>query len=174
MVDFGFAKIIKDRTFTLCGTPEYLSPELVLGKGHNKCVDYWAIGVLIYEMVCGYSPFADHETNDQMTICKNIVRNRVEFPKRFTDMKGKDLIIKLLEKDPLARLGCLKNGAEDIKNHPWFANFDWNKLLKREITAPWIPKLKSDTDCSNFDNYDEENDVLEYRSTGDKDIFADF
>ena len=77
MVDFGFAKVVKDRTFTLCGTPEYLAPELVLGKGHGKGVDYWALGVLIYEMLCGFSPFADHENGDQMTICRNILKGRV-------------------------------------------------------------------------------------------------
>lgn len=65
IVDMGFAKVVKDRTYTLCGTPEYLAPELVLGKGHGKGVDYWAVGVLIYEMLCGVSPFSD-ESQDQV------------------------------------------------------------------------------------------------------------
>ena len=63
-----------------------------------------------------------------MTICKNIIRNKVEYPKRFTDNKAKDLIKRLLEKEPVARLGCLKHGAEDLKNHPWLSGLDWNDL----------------------------------------------
>jgi CRP-like cAMP-binding protein len=84
LVDFGFAKIIPNKSYTLCGTPEYLSPELVLGRGHNKAVDYWAFGVLIYEMICGYSPFSDPSGNmDQVVICKNIVSGKLRFDKSF-------------------------------------------------------------------------------------------
>lgn len=67
LIDFGFAKQVTDRTYTLCGTPDYLAPELVLGKGHNKGVDYWALGILVYEMLCGYAPFTDHATGDDVS-----------------------------------------------------------------------------------------------------------
>ena len=84
LIDFGFAKKIKNgKSFTLCGTPEYLAPEIVLGRGHNKAVDYWAFGVLLYEMQAGYSPFCDPHGVDQVVICKNIVNGRLTFPRRF-------------------------------------------------------------------------------------------
>lgn len=84
LVDFGFAKVITAKSYTLCGTPEYLSPELVLGRGHNKAVDYWAFGILIYEMLCGYSPFSDPSGNmDQVVICKNIVTGKLRFDRSF-------------------------------------------------------------------------------------------
>jgi serine/threonine protein kinase len=84
-VDFGFAKIIVpgSKSYTLCGTPEYLSPELVLGRGHDKSVDYWALGILLYEMEAGYSPFSDAQGMDQTVICRNIVNGRLVFPRNF-------------------------------------------------------------------------------------------
>lgn len=83
LVDFGFAKVITSKSFTLCGTPEYLAPELVLARGHNKAVDYWALGILIFEMEAGYSPFSDPQGMDQVVICKNIVNGRLVFPRNF-------------------------------------------------------------------------------------------
>jgi serine/threonine protein kinase len=83
LVDFGFAKVITGKSFTLCGTPEYLAPELVLARGHNKAVDYWAFGILLYEMQAGYSPFSDPQGMDQVVICKNIVNGRLVFSRNF-------------------------------------------------------------------------------------------
>lgn len=83
LVDFGFAKVITSKSFTLCGTPEYLAPELVLARGHNKAVDYWALGILLFEMEAGYSPFSDPQGMDQVVICKNIVNGRLVFPRNF-------------------------------------------------------------------------------------------
>lgn len=83
-MDFGFAKVIRNgKSYTLCGTPEYLAPEIVLGRGHDKAVDYWALGILIFEMIAGYSPFSDAQGNDQVVICRNIVNGRVVFPRNF-------------------------------------------------------------------------------------------
>jgi len=81
LADFGFAKRIMDKSFTLCGTPEYLAPEVVLGTGHNKAVDYWGLGILIYEMLVGISPFADDYENDQHVLGNNIVNSELSYDK---------------------------------------------------------------------------------------------
>jgi serine/threonine protein kinase/CRP-like cAMP-binding protein len=173
LVDFGFAKVVKDRAYTLCGTPEYLAPELVLGRGHDKGVDYWALGILLFEQVAGYSPFADRASNDQMVICRNILRGEVEFPAHFKDKDLRDLILKLLVKDIPRRLGCLKGGATDIKSHRFFAAVDWERLRSKSIPAPWRPRLSNPLDTSNFDPYDE-NDVVEPFRTNDDGWDASF
>ena len=118
IVDLGFAKEIRDRSYTLCGTPEYLAPELMLGKGHHQGVDCWAVGVLIYEMLCGVSPFAD-ESGDQMRICRKIARGRFKFPSFLRDLDARDIISRLLESKVTNRLGCKKGGMLDVIHHRW-------------------------------------------------------
>jgi CRP-like cAMP-binding protein len=137
LVDFGFAKVISGKSFTLCGTPEYLAPELVLGRGHNKAVDYWALGILIYEMEAGYSPFSDQSGNmDQVVICKNIVNGVLRFPPQY-NAECKDLVKKLLTRELQNRLGNLKGGTDDIKSHKWFSGVDPEAYIKKQIRAPW-------------------------------------
>jgi serine/threonine protein kinase len=164
MCDFGFAKIIKDRSFTLCGTPEYLAPELVLGKGHNQGVDYWALGVLIYEMLVGHSPFYDPQANDNMTICRNILQQKLTFPTSLKDVKAKDLVRKLLARDAGRRLGMIKGGGEAVKLQRWYSEthrLNFNKLdaqtAEMDQWVPWKPKVKSKGDTSNFDRMEDDD-----------------
>ena len=150
LTDFGFAKYLdNDKTYTLCGTPEYLAPEIILNKGHGKPVDWWTMGILLYEMLIGIDPFSD---DDPMAIYQKIVKGKIHFPKDI-DKNAKSLIKHLLNGDTTKRFGCLKNGVKDIATHRFFDKFNWRNFVYRKMAPPYIPKIGSSNDTSNFLKY---------------------
>ena len=150
LTDFGFAKVLEEgKTYTLCGTPEYLAPEIILNKGHGKPVDWWTCGILLYEMIAGIDPFSD---DDPMMVYQKILKGKIKFPSGF-DSNAKSLVKHLLESDLTKRYGNLKGGVKDIKGHRFFKELSWEKLINMELTPPYIPKVKSASDISNFSSY---------------------
>ena len=145
ITDFGLSKenITKEgRTFSFCGSPEYMSPEMLKGKGHGRLVDLYSLGALLYEMLTGLPPFY-HKNRSKMYY--RIMNEHLSIPE-YLSKPCKDLLKGLLEKDPQARLGCT-NGLEEIKNHVWCEKIPWDRIRDMTITPPFRPNLR----VSNFD-----------------------
>eukprot|EP00811_Abedinium_folium_P033877 NODE_6809_length_1636_cov_11.925116.p1 GENE.NODE_6809_length_1636_cov_11.925116~~NODE_6809_length_1636_cov_11.925116.p1 ORF type:complete len:278 (+),score=67.89 NODE_6809_length_1636_cov_11.925116:741-1574(+) len=150
LIDFGIAKKLAvkktTRTFTMIGTPHYMAPEVIKGHGYGTEVDIWSLGVMIYEFVCGYLPFAD-EIDDPMGICSAVLKDTLKFPSHHRDRAGEALIRGLLCRPLKKRLGLGINGYDDIKQHEFFtAGYEsesasvFDRILGRELDPPIVPE----------------------------------
>jgi cGMP-dependent protein kinase len=148
VTDFSFAKKLPKgaKTFTLCGTPQYLAPEQVQQVGHNRAVDWWAVGVLVYELVNGVPPF---NQDDHYQMYKAINEVKFHFSPR-NGPKFRAVVSGLLRRMPASRLGMGKTGAREIKQHEWFADINWSALAQQRARAPYVPLVEDVRDLRHF------------------------
>nr|ACX46913.1 cGMP-dependent protein kinase foraging protein [Mythimna separata] len=158
LVDFGFSKKLQAsrKTWTFCGTPEYVAPEVIMNRGHDISADYWSLGVLMFELLTGSPPFTG---TDPMKTYNKILKgiDAVEFPRCIT-RNAANLIKKLCRDNPAERLGYQRGGITEIQKHKWFDGFNWEGLAQRSLEPPITPVVKSPVDTHNFDQYPPDGD----------------
>ncbi|KAM8844296.1 serine/threonine-protein kinase N2-like isoform 4-T4 [Spinachia spinachia] len=150
IADFGLCKEgmgYGDRTSTFCGTPEFLAPEVLTDTSYTRAVDWWGLGVLVYEMLVGESPFPG---DDEEEVFDSIVNDEVRYP-RFLSTEAIGIMRRLLRRNPERRLGSGEKDAEDVKKQPFFRGVDWEHLLQRKVSPPFVPTIVGKEDVSNFD-----------------------
>lgn len=148
ITDFGLSRMgINDQTVakSICGTPEYLAPEIIMKIGYGKVVDWWTLGSILYEMLVGIPPFY---TQSREELFERIKFANPKYPS-FLKPKARKMIESLLKKDPSKRLGS--KGADEIKNDPWFEGVNWEALHNKKYDAPFVPKINNDMDLKHFD-----------------------
>jgi len=144
LTDFGLSKGATT-ALTICGTPQYMAPEVIKAEEYDKTIDWWSLGCLVYEMIVGYPPFSSSDTNQ---LQKEILEAKPIMPSHCSEAT-KDFLSKLLVKDPTKRLGF--NGAAQVKKHPFFNSIDWDDTLSMKRRPPIVPMLTRADDLRNFD-----------------------
>ncbi|KAI3847155.1 hypothetical protein MKW92_011448 [Papaver armeniacum] len=149
LTDFGLAKQFEEntRSNSMCGTLEYMAPEIVLGKGHDKAADWWSVGILLFEMLTGKAPFCG---GGRDKIQQKIIKDKMKLP-GFLTSEAHSLLKGLLQKEANKRLGSGPGGSEEIKRHKWFKSVNWRKLEAREIQPSFLPEVASQHCIANFD-----------------------
>ncbi|KAF5199384.1 Serine/threonine-protein kinase AtPK2/AtPK19 [Thalictrum thalictroides] len=149
LTDFGLAKQFEEnsRSNSMCGTVEYMAPEIVLGRGHDKAADWWSVGVLLFEMLTGKPPFIG---GNREKIQKKIIKDKIKLP-AFLSSEAHSLLKALLQKEAYKRLGSGPSGSEEIKHHKWFKSINWKKLDNREIHPSFRPEVSGTHCTSNFE-----------------------
>ena len=148
LADYGISKILREgeKTKSFVGTPDYVAPEIILQKGHNKTVDIWCLGIILYEMIYGIPPFYNKQQN---VMLNNIIKKNPTFPKMIeVSSELEDLITKCLSKQPQKRIGA--GNISLIKEHPWFSDIDWKLMEEQKIEPPINPNVKDPMDTDNF------------------------
>eukprot|EP00340_Litonotus_pictus_P000089 CAMPEP_0170524030 /NCGR_PEP_ID=MMETSP0209-20121228/9471_1 /TAXON_ID=665100 ORGANISM="Litonotus pictus, Strain P1" /NCGR_SAMPLE_ID=MMETSP0209 /ASSEMBLY_ACC=CAM_ASM_000301 /LENGTH=189 /DNA_ID=CAMNT_0010812493 /DNA_START=357 /DNA_END=926 /DNA_ORIENTATION=+ len=150
LLDFGTAKEIVDRTSTVIGTPHYMAPEIIKGEGYSFGVDFWSIGICMYEFMFGTVPFGDNE-EDPMEVYVLVANEDLKIPRDCKDKDFRNLIYKMLTKDPKIRL-C---NYDKIITDPFYRNFSFEELINMNLPAAYVPKLKQEPTVKNlaFINY---------------------
>ena len=166
LTDFGLSKILKeedDKAYTLCGTPQYLAPEVLKskGSGYDKSVDWWSLGCFFYEMLTGFLPFYIPRNNK---IDLKVFETEVKFPPNLNPL-AVGFIKDLLNLDPQKRLGSGDNGINKIKGHAYFKGIDWDKYYNKKIKPPFIPDLDDEVDLKYFDKMFTDEPLDSQRST---------